>query len=64
MNRLRIWAPKLTVLRPVRARRAIAQDEPFEPDEERFPVGWIVTGAVLAVVDAAGLVWALVGVTW
>ena len=64
MKRLRVWAPKLTALRPLRARRAIAQDEPLEMAEERFPVGWIVTGAVLAVVDAAGLVWALVGVSW
>lgn len=64
MNRLRVWAPKLTARRPVRASRAVGEVEPFEPGEETFPVGWVVTGVVLFVVDAAGLVWALVGVSW
>lgn len=61
MHRITVHSPSLTTRRPVRARRAVAQDAPAEYSPDRQPSAWLVNLAtVMGLVALSALIVAVV----
>lgn len=64
MKRVRVWAPRLSTRMPVRAKRAVGQDESFDPAPGVVVSRWLIVGsAVLGVLVACQLVVGIVVVS-